>query len=115
MEKFVVLKSYRTEFHEPLILEEDDEVNLGEEEKEEKWKGWIWAENEKGKGWAPVQIFDISPDRTKGKVLEYYSAQELDADEGDEVIIKKSLNGWSWAENIRTKKTGWIPDENFGY
>ncbi|HAY35333.1 MAG TPA: hypothetical protein PK536_12875 [Ignavibacteria bacterium] len=113
MKIFIVRKSYRTQYHKPLILETGDEVIFGEEEKEEKWKGWIWAESEKGKGWAPVQIFEFSPDRTIGKVLENYTAQELDADVGDEVIIKKSLNGWSWAENLRSKKEGWIPDEVF--
>ncbi|MBK8984451.1 MAG: hypothetical protein IPM38_19555 [Ignavibacteria bacterium] len=114
MEKFVVIKSYRTKFPEPLILEAGDEVVLGEEEKEEKWKGWIRAESEKGKGWMPVQILEISQDKTRGKVLENYTAQELDADEGDELIIIKSLNGWSWAENISANKEGWIPDENIG-
>ncbi|MGL4599865.1 MAG: SH3 domain-containing protein [Bacteroidia bacterium] len=111
MHVFKILKAYTTQYHKPIILNIGDVVLLGEEEKDEKWKGWIWAEHGEDKGWIPIQIIEISSDKKQGIVLNFYSAQELDVEENDLVEKIKSLNGWTWCKNMRTQKEGWIPDE----
>lgn len=95
----------------PIELEVGDVVVLGKEEKEEKWKGWIWAESNTNKGWIPIQIVEFSEDRTKGIIKEKYSAKELDVQVQEEIVKIRSLNGWSWVKRISNNEEGWIPDE----
>lgn len=109
-----ILTPYTIQYTNPIILNVGDIVTLGEEEKEEKWKGWIWAESADNKGWIPIQVIGISADRRTGKVIEHYTAKELDVEAGDEVELKHSLNGWSWCKNLRTGDEGWIPYEVIG-
>ena len=106
-----ILKAYKTQYTDPIILKVGDKVHLGEEETEEKWKGWIWAETSKQKRWIPIQIVEISSDKKSGTILLEYSAQELDVEPGDEIIKLQSLNGWTWSKNIKNNSEGWIPDE----
>ena len=106
-----ILKSYKTQYENPIILTIGEIVNLGKEETEEKWKGWISAESKDNKGWIPLQIIEINLNNKTGKIIEFYSAKELDVEEGDFIEKIKSLNGWTWAKNIRTTEEGWIPDE----
>ncbi|MBS1517866.1 MAG: hypothetical protein JSS91_07250 [Bacteroidetes bacterium] len=114
MKVYRILKTYRTIYKNLISLKKGDTVNLGEEEKEEKWKGWIWTETAAEKGWIPLQILEIAEDGKTGRILEDYTAKELDADEGDSVLKIKSLNGWTWSRNMKNNDEGWIPDEIIG-
>jgi hypothetical protein len=111
MKTHKILKEYKAQYENPIVLNVGEKVNLGEEEKEEKWKGWIWAESNTNKGWIPIQILEMSNDRKTGIILEFYSAKELTVKEGDIIEKIKSLNGWTWSKNIKTENEGWIPDE----
>ncbi|MGV0827792.1 SH3 domain-containing protein [Empedobacter brevis] len=111
MQLFKILKTYKTQYENPIVLDTGDNVSLGEEEKEEKWKGWIWAENKTHKGWVPLQLIELSADKKTGILLESYSAKELNVEKGDLVEKIKALNGWTWSRNTRTNEEGWIPDE----
>lgn len=111
MQTHKILKDYKTQYEDPIILGVGEDINLGEEEKEEKWKGWIWAETKNNKGWVPKQILEISEDKKSAKVLEFYSAQELNVKKGDYIEKIKSLNGWTWSRSLKTEDKGWIPDE----
>ena len=111
MKIYKILKEYKTQYENPIALNVGEKVILGEEEKEEKWKGWIWAESKINKGWIPIQILEISDDKKTGTILEFYSAKELNVDKDDLVEKIKSLNGWTWSRNLRTENEGWIPDE----
>ena len=111
MKTYKILKEYKTQYENPIVLNVGEKVILGEEEKEEKWKGWIWAESKDNKGWIPLQIIEINLNNKTGKIIEFYSAKELDVEEGDFIEKIKSLNGWTWAKNIRTTEEGWIPNE----
>lgn len=106
-----IKEAYSTPYEAPIILNIGDIVNLDEKKTEEKWYGWIWAENTTHKGWIPIQIVDIFANNKKGRVLESYSAKELNVDVGDFIETVKSLNGWTWCKNIQTKEEGWIPNE----
>lgn len=111
MKTYKILKDYKIQYENPIVLNVGEKVNLGEEEKEEKWKGWIWAESKISKGWIPIQILEISDDKKTGTILEFYSAKELNVEKGDFIEKIKSLNGWTWSRNLKTKNEGWIPDE----
>lgn len=106
-----ITKPHKKPGYMPLILHAGDNIQPGIETKEEKWKGWIWAENETNSGWVPVQILDIAEDKSTAKVLENYSSQELDVDRGESVEVIRSLYGWSWVRNTASKSEGWIPDD----
>ncbi len=106
-----VTKSYSAQYLDPIILQPGDHVRLGEEETDPNWKGWVWAETDTHKGWIPMQILDINPDRTTGRVLQPYSAKELDVLEGEFVKPLQTLNGWTWAQHHATGDEGWIPNE----
>lgn len=108
---YKILKDYKAQYENPIVLDLGEKVHLGEEEKEKKWKGWIWAATNANKGWIPIQILEISDDRKTGVVLEPYTAKELTVKEGDIIEKIKSLNGWTWSRNINTNYEGWIPDE----
>jgi len=106
-----IIKDYKTQYENPIVLNVGEKVSLGEEEKEEKWKGWIWAESDLNKGWVPIQILEISEDKKTGTILEFYSAKELNVEKDDLIEKIISLNGWTWSRHLRTGNEGWIPDE----
>ncbi|MBC6112887.1 SH3 domain-containing protein [Pedobacter fastidiosus] len=114
MTTFKILIAYKRQYENPIILNVGDVVDLGEEEKEDKWLGWIWAEFKNNQGWIPIQILEIANDRKTGRVLEYYSANELDVGQGDVIEKIKSVDGWSWSRKIINNEEGWIPDEVIG-
>lgn len=111
MKTYKILKEYKTQYENPIVLNIGEKVNLGEEEKEEKWKGWIWVESKINEGWIPIQILKISDDKKIGIITEFYTAQELNVKEGELIEKVKSLNGWTWSRNVKTGNEGWIPDE----
>ena len=108
--KIRIVKSYRSAYPDPLILYPGDEVLLIKEEKEEKWHGWVYCEFKGCKGWIPKSIIRIK-DNVKGIITEYYSAKELDVNEGEILDHIKTLNGWMMLRNDEDE-TGWVPEEN---
>lgn len=109
--KLQIIKSYKTIFTNPIILSKGDEVKLGKEETKEEWLGWIWCETKNKSGWIPKQIIQTE-DYKNGVITEYYSAKELDVNEGDIVFLIREQNGWLWVKHSRTNEEGWIPKEN---
>ncbi len=112
MQILKITKPYAVQYNNPIILEVGDLVQLGWEETEEKWKGWIWVISQNNEGWIPKFILEILSDGKSGKVKEYYTAKEVEVKAGENIMILKSLNGWSWIKKAETGDEGWIPDEN---
>ena len=108
--KINIIKSYKTVYQNPLILNPGDKILLGEEEKEEKWLGWIFCEFKGNKGWVPKSIIETM-DNVHGVITEYYSAKELDVTEGEFLDYINALNGWLLLKNDKCE-TGWVPQEN---
>ncbi|MDQ3022423.1 MAG: SH3 domain-containing protein [Bacteroidota bacterium] len=106
-----VIKSYSTKYNNPLVLKKGDMVKLGVEEKEEKWRGWIWATLGNISGWIPKQIVGTI-DENNGIISEDFSAKELNVTDGEFVIPVVELNGWLWVRSSWTCEEGWIPKEN---
>lgn len=109
---YIVVKQHRTEYPEPMILLKGQEVAIGDKhEGPEGWDNWYFctAPGQKG-GWAPIQIFECGHGETR-KVLEDYSAKELDVEEGETLIGIKKLNGWLWCRRSGDGEEGWVPAE----
>ena len=62
------------------------------------------------KGWVPKSIIETM-DNVHGVITEYYSAKELDVNEGEVLEYIKTLNGWLLLKNQKGE-TGWVPQEN---
>lgn len=105
-----IIRTYKTSYPDPITLNEGDVVQLGEKETKPEWSGWIRASKDGIEGWIPEQIVEILPDGS-GKVTEFYTAKELDVNEGDAVTFLKELNGWYWVRHSLTNEEGWIPKE----
>ncbi|MDZ4713283.1 MAG: SH3 domain-containing protein [bacterium] len=108
-DKRIVIRSYQTQYKNPLTLVAGDIVKLGKEESKDEWKGWIWAETSDNSGWIPLQIIKPSGNDT-ATITESYTAKELDVTEGIVVSVIKELNGWLWLRNDAGDE-GWIPKE----
>ena len=107
-----IITNYSSQYQNPITLVKGQIVTLGKTPDEEKWKGWIWAENSTQGGWVPLQILNIADNLLTAEVLEDYSAKELDVEEGEEVYVVQHLNGWVLAQHKSSGEEGWIPDEN---
>lgn len=103
-----IIKSYTAQYINPITLFPRDEVTLGQEETEEKWKGWIWATHGGQAGWIPLQII-ANRVENKARITAAYTARELSVSVGDQVAVSHTLNGWLWADFGAV--SGWIPAE----
>ena len=111
--KYQVIKKHKSEFPNPIIITKGDKLIIGEKsDKHEAWNDWYFCETQDQiKGWVPKQIIKWLSDN-EGEVLENYSAQEMDVDEGALLTGTKKLNGWIWCQNLSSKDEGWVPLEN---
>jgi len=113
---YKIKEDFITDVIEPISLSVGDIVKLGEEAKQEKWKGWIFATKDTDEGYVPMQIIEVLEDKNYGKIKENYIAKEINVEMGEEVVKIRSLNGWSWVKKVNKEKMdneeeGWIPDE----
>ncbi len=110
---YCVKKKHRTNYPNPITLENGEIVTVIEECKDkEEWKNWLFCEK-KGKhrrGWVPKQILEIK--KTKGTLKEDYSARELNVDYGEILEEIRELNNWVWCKRFREEEYGWVPLEN---
>lgn len=111
MQTFKIRTTYKTIFKNPVVVKPGEIVKVIEIEKKEKWKGWIRVESNSNNGWVPVQILELSEDGHSAKILENYTAKELDVGQGELIQKIYSLNGWTWSRRIIDNEEGWIPDE----
>lgn len=104
-----ITHDYRTQYANPIRFAAGEIVTLGERDTE--WPAFIWAITRDGNaGWAP---FDwLKPlDGGRAEALRDYSAQELDVDQGDDVVLHSELGGWWWAQR-RDGRCGYVPAEH---
>ncbi|WP_053844488.1 DUF6348 family protein [Paracidovorax avenae] len=111
--KYRVIKPHRSEYPEPICLLKDEEVRIGERyEGPEGWDEWYFcATAVHPGGWVPGQVIE-QLERGCGKLLEDYSARELDVDEGEVLTGSRMLNGWLWCESSNSSSPGWVPLAN---
>ena len=104
-----VVRDYRAQYANPIRFAQGEIVTLGERDTE--WPAFIWAITQDGNaGWAPLDWLKPLGDG-RAEALRDYSAQELDVDAGDEVVLHSELGGWWWCEN-QDGDRGWLPNES---
>lgn len=100
--------AYQTIYHDPLVLHNGETVTVGR--RDTQWPGFLWCTNAAGKGgWVPESYFDCSGET--GVANRDYTARELTAGVGEELIIYYEESGWFWCAN-QQGQSGWIPAEN---
>ncbi len=111
--KYIVTKSHRSEYPDPITLKKGDAVAIGEKyEGPENWEDWYFCTTSgHTAGWVPRQAIERFDDGT-GRALEDYSAQELDVDAGDLLVGSRILNGWVWCQRLSQAEAGWVPLEH---
>ncbi|KAA8995771.1 ligand-binding protein SH3 [Affinibrenneria salicis] len=111
--QYVVVKSHRSEYPEPVIPNKGEPVSIGEKyQGPEGWEGWYFCTAPgQASGWGPEQVIERFDDAT-GRAREDYSARELDVDEGDILTAATTLNGWVWCSRPCRSEAGWVPLAN---
>ncbi len=85
-----------------------DRVTLGERDTD--WPQFVWAMLASGLGgWIPAAMFDA--ERGPARALDDYDTRELDAGEGELLVLHHETASWWWAQDARGR-TGWIPARN---
>ncbi|MCP4704695.1 MAG: hypothetical protein GY865_08805 [candidate division Zixibacteria bacterium] len=106
--KVVIIKNYRSEFPDPLILKKGERLKIGR--KKTNYSGWIWCMDINGNGgWIPEKFVKITEDSCV--MLVDYDATELTVLVGDELTILSEESGWVLCLNSNNQK-GWVPLEN---
>jgi hypothetical protein len=106
MQRARVVREYRTQYTNPIRFAQGEIVTLGERDSE--WPAFAWTVTADGNaGWAPVDWLKPLGDG-RAEALRDYSAQELDADAGDDIALQYELGGWWWCEH-GDGRSGWIP------
>ncbi|EPY7709410.1 SH3 domain-containing protein [Bacillus pacificus] len=111
--KYIVIKSYVSNYPDPIRLEEGDVVKMIESyDGPENWENWMFCHEEKydRKGWVPEQII-MKNTTDVGIITKQYTAKELNVSIGERLIGLEELNGWVWCEKTGGED-GWVPKEN---
>jgi hypothetical protein len=105
-----VVRDYRSQYANPIRFAAGDVVILGERDSE--WPAFVWTTTpiDGNAGWAPLDW--LKPlDDGRVEALRDYSAQELDVEMGDDVVLHDELGGWWWCERA-DGRCGWVPAEH---
>ncbi len=102
-----VVRDYRAQYANPIRFVEGEVVTLGARDAE--WPAFAWTTTADGNaGWAPADWLKPLGDG-RAEALRDYSAQELDVETGDEVVLHSELGGWWWCATS-DGQYGWVPD-----
>jgi hypothetical protein len=105
MKQAQVIAMHRAPDRPAIRVEPGDSVTLGERDNE--WPQFVWTDLAIGLGgWVPAMLFDR--DSGPATALQSYDTRELDADDGERLILHHELAAWWWAENNHGT-CGWIP------
>jgi len=101
-----VVQPYRSQYHHPIRFAAGDIVTVGRRDTD--WPAYAWTTTADGNaGWAPIAWLEPLDDGLS-VALRDYSAQELDVDAGDELVLHYEVGGWWWAQNPEGR-LGYVP------
>lgn len=101
----IVDRAHQASYPEPFRAPAGTLVRL--DGREWDWRGhrWLWGIDPEGRGgWIPLEYLE------DGRLRRDYDARELDAEEGDTVMVEYRAGGWSWCRHENGRR-GWLPDE----
>jgi len=107
MQKFVkVVTAYTALYPNPIVVKKGDELKVGLPDPEQP--DWFWCAGPDGRcGWVPKDYID-------GNVVNCdYSAVELSAAEGEQLVFLREIYGWAFCQR-ENGDVGWIPLTNLG-
>ena len=106
MKRAVVTARHRAPDRPAIRIAPGDSVTLGERDNE--WPQFVWTALTTGLGgWVPAVLFDRD-EQGIATALDAYDTRELEADEGETLVLHHELADWWWAENMQGA-CGWIP------
>ena len=109
MQRARVVRDYRTQYASPIRFAAGDVVTIAHRDTE--WPAFVWTATQDGNaGWAPIDWLTPLGDG-RAEAQRDYSAQELDVDAGDRVVLHRELVGWWWCERA-DGRYGYVPAEH---
>lgn len=107
--KYRVMRAYRSEFPEPLLVRKGDRLRF--ERRPTNWAGWLYCVTESGaSGWVP-ENWTVAESETTCRMNRDYVARELNVDPGDTFESELEESGWAWGRSSHDE-LGWVPMEN---
>ncbi len=110
MKKYITIRPWQGNAPYYLEVKKDDIVTIKKPLDKPEWKDWLWCENTTNSGFIPENIIKII-DETTGKVLEDYSAKELNVGAGEIIVGFKRHHGWLYGKHEISLDEGWLPNE----
>jgi len=105
MARATLIRSYHTQYQQPIAFSAGETVLLGERDVE--WTEFIWATDVRGSsGWVHQRWLDR--DHGNATAIRDYSARELDAEAGETLELIEEAGGWWWAQK-NDGASGWLP------
>lgn len=103
-----VIRDYQASDPDPLIMRAGERLALGR--RDSQWPAYVWCTNRQGKGgWVPEAYLDRHGEQ--GIARRDYSAAELSAAAGEQLVLEGEAGGWYWA-TAPSGQSGWIPAEH---
>ena len=107
-----VVVAHQSNYPDPIRLRAGDKVLVAgpADASESEWPGWRWCTDPQGRrGWVPEQF--LQHDGMRATALCDYDATELTVAVGEELVLGREVNGWTWCTNEQGA-SGWVPAEN---
>jgi len=102
---YVVEQAHTKSYADPLVVQKDEIVALGQ--RDDEWPGWTWCIGSAGKGgWLPEQILERSGG--KARVRETFDTSELTVDVAEIITGGPVIGGWQWCRQPDGGE-GWVP------
>ncbi|AJC46966.1 SH3 domain-containing protein [Xanthomonas sacchari] len=101
-----LISDYRAAYPHPIRIAAGERVALGV--RDEEWPAFVWITGTAGSaGWAPLAWLQPTGDG-HAVAMRDYDARELDAAQGDTVVLHHEYGDWWWAERADGTQ-GWLP------
>ncbi len=108
-----VVTAHRSEYPNPISFDAGTLLQLGERyDGPEDWQDWYFCRTDAHPGgWVPLSILELLGDGN-ARVLERYTARELDTRINERLVASRHLNGWLWCLREASGESGWVPAQS---